>query len=150
MPVDFPSYRRDLGPRQLLSDFVLQLRDFLEEIVHSNQDPIGRPLFLEALLGPMREAWIEARDGPLFSDILAGIERIPDSVLNTHGLSGRQLAFKLTVIRFFHARYLSLGKGILRKLIDIIDTLLKSILAAIGAGEGLAEIKDFIKDSLDD
>jgi len=41
-----------------------------------------------------------------------------------------------------------IGKPGLRRLIEAINDLLKSYLAAIGANEAIAEIKDFIRNSL--
>ena len=38
------------------------------------------------------------------------------------------------MIRFFYGRYLLIGKGILKKLLGIIDDLSKSILDAVGGG----------------
>ena len=47
-----------------------------------------------------------------------------------------------------HARYLSVGKGMLKKIIDILDDLLDSILDAIAGGGAIKEFKDFVKDSV--
>ena len=67
------------------------------------------------------------------------------------GSMARNLSCKLSAIRFLHNRYLTLaGKGTLRRLIEAIDTLLKSILGALGAGEGIKEIKEYIEHSLSD
>ncbi len=70
--------------------------------------------------------------------------------IQEHGLSGRHLRFKLEVIRYLNGRYAATGKGILKKLLDAIDTLLKSIIKAAGLGDAAEKLKDFIKDSIDD
>jgi hypothetical protein len=155
MPVSFPEFsgESDRDPRPTLADFLTTLQKFLAELVDTNHDPQGRPLFLESLRDDMRAAWNEAQ--PHFA---AAIARVNNAVFSLsannpfyeHGLYGRQLRFKLAVIAAFNQQYLAIGKGILRKLIDIIDDLLKCILDAIGAGGAISEIKDFIKDSLDD
>ena len=46
-----------------------------------------------------------------------------------------------TVIQFFYGRYLLIGKGILKKLLGIIDDLLKSIFDAVGGAGAISEIK---------
>ena len=151
MPVVFPEFGGgDEGPRGALVSFVRAVHDFLAELIQSNRDRQGQHLFLEDLLRPMGRAWQEVEQQRYFADVERGIERLTDGQLRDHGLFGWQLAFKLAVIRFFHQRYLAAGKGILRKLLDIIDDLLKSILEAIGGGGAIAEIKDFIKDSIDE
>jgi hypothetical protein len=151
MPVQFPEFRgSESDPRDALRRFVSTVREFLAEIIQSNQDPFGRPLFWQELLTPMRDAWDELKRNDNFGTVDGLIREISATGLGDHGLSGQQLAFKLAVIRVFHGRYLSIGKGILRKLLNIIDDLLKSILDAAGAGGAILEIKDFIKDSIDD
>jgi hypothetical protein len=76
------------------------------------------------------------------------IRNLTKDQLREHGLYGRQVAFKLAVIRFFYGRYLLIGKGILKKPLGVIDDVLKSILDAVGDGGAISEIKDFIKDSI--
>jgi len=135
-------------PRAILIAFVRQVQKFLHELVQSNRGPRGESLFHEQLLGPMRAAWAEVQ--PHFPEVAGGIRDLTDEQIRNHGLGGQQLRFKLAVIRFFYGQYLSVGKGVLKKLIDIIDDLLKSILEAIGGGGAIAEIKDFIKDSVEE
>ena len=151
MPVEFPEFSGYVhaDPRPVLIKFLQQLRDFLDEIVTTDADSLGsQGLFLHPLLEDMRAAWTEAR--PNFDGAIDRLSNLDLDRLRQHGLYGRQLRFKLAVIRFFYSRYLGVGRGILRKLIDIIDDLLKSLLDAMGTGGAISEIKDFIKDSLDD
>ena len=150
MPVQFPEFRAGDDARKALISFLYAVHDFLDELVQSNRDLHGRPLFLEQLLDAMRQAWQEVNQQEHFPRVANGIGNLSDEQLHNHGLSGRQLTFKLSVIRFFHGRYLSAGKGILRKFLNIIDDLLKSVLEAVGAGGAISEIKDFIKDSVDE
>jgi hypothetical protein len=109
-------------------------------------------LFWKDLLPRMRQAWGELERQGDFRKVERQIQQIEpgDRRWRDHGLRGRQLAFKLAVIRFLQGRYYLLGKSILRKLLDTIDDLLKSILDAVGGGRGILELKDFIKHSIDD
>jgi|GEM_PF-2620916 hypothetical protein len=153
MPVEFPTFDGDDDPPLVLANFLKAVRKFLAELVETDRDSLGDRLFVRALRNEMLAAWEEAQ---VHFDL--AIERAensylrlqPGNALYEHGLYGRQLRFKLAVIRYFYGQYLSVGKGILKKLIEMIDDLLKSILDAIGAGGAISEIKDFIKDSIDD
>jgi hypothetical protein len=157
MPVEFPSFNGEGDPRDALIKFLRALHDLLKELVETNRDSRNRPIFFEQLLTPMRRAWDEFERDRHFSAaesrILAEEGPVHDLVLaqlRNHGLYGQQLSFKLSVIHFFYNRYLSTGKGILKWVLDIIDDLLKSLLDAIGGGGAISEMKDFIKDSVDD
>ncbi len=93
-----------------------------------------------------RSAWQEARS--IFDELAKRVQSCSDADLDNHGLRGAQLAFKLQSVKFFNAQYTAVGRNALKKLIDVIDILLKSLLAALG-GEAAAEIKDYIKEALD-
>jgi hypothetical protein len=144
----FPEFNGFDDPRPTLIAFVRGLEDFLGEIVETGRDPLGEPLFWPELYEEMRPAWNEVREH--FPRVIRRLEDISDGQIFEHGLGGRQLRFKLAVIGFFHARYLSVGKGMLKKIIDILDDLLDSILDAIGAGGAIKEFKDFVEDSIED
>lgn len=148
MPLIVPVYDPAADPRPVLYQFVLSVRDFLDELVREGRDPTGTPLFVERLVEFMRPAWEEGR--PIFERLAVAIGDASLGRLQEHGLSGRQLHFKLEVIRYLNEQYLAIGKGILKKLLDAIDTLLKSIIKAAGLGDAAEELKDFIKDSIDD
>ncbi|HLI13374.1 MAG TPA: hypothetical protein VKY65_17410 [Alphaproteobacteria bacterium] len=148
MPVDFPVYEGG-DSRRALGAFVIAARDFLAELIETNRDPRGQSLFHEELLLEMRAAWAEAY--PEFERVARATRELGEAQIRDHGLYGAQLRFKLTVVRFLYGRYLQLGGiGPLRRVIDAIDTLLKSILGALGAGEGIKEIKEYIEYSLED
>jgi hypothetical protein len=150
MPVEFPEFRAGDDAHDALKRFMMAVREFLDELVQKNQDEAGRHLFFEHLLDAMRDAWKEVNEHEHFPRVANRIGNLTEAQLRDHGLSGRQLTFKMAVIRLFHGRYLSVGKGILRRFLNIIDDLLKSVLEAVGAGGAIAEIKDFIKDSVDE
>src|SRR5262245_29072058 len=136
MPVTFPEFSGQGDPRNTLVNFVKEVQKFLDELVQQDS------LFRQSLRGDMRAAWQEVQ--PLFSEVTTRIRNISDADIDDHGLGGAQLRFKLAVIRFFYDQYQRVGTTFLKKLIGIIDTLLKSILEAIGGGGAIAEIKDFI------
>ncbi len=144
----FPEFNGFDDPRPALIEFVRGLEAFLAEIVETGRDPLGERLFWPELYDEMRPAWNEVREH--FPRVIQRLEDISPGQIFEHGLGGRQLRFKLAVIRFFHARYLSVGKGVLKKIIDILDDLLDSILDAIAGGGAIKEFKDFVKDSIED
>ncbi len=83
-------------------------------------------------------------------DVLKGIDDLSDHDLTKHGLKGRELVFKFAVITLAYKRddinvdnphEYFFGW---RRLIDALDALLDSILAATGSGSSIKELKDFI------
>lgn len=143
MPVQFPQYAGVGDNRRVLAEYIHTIALFLDEIVRTGTDYQGGPLFDERLLPPMRAAWEEAR--PRFDYVAARAAEIGPGAIAEHGLAGRQLQYKLAVVEHRNGIFRSLG-GVLgfRRVIEAIDTLLKSILDAAGVGGGLAEIKDYI------
>lgn len=143
MPVQFPQYAGTGDSRAVLAAYVRVIRQFLDEIVETGTDYQRRPLFDEALIGLMRAAWHEAR--PRFDVVAARAAELAPRAIEEHGLAGQQLQYKLAVVEHRNGIFRSLG-GVFgfRRVIEAIDTLLKSILDAAGVGGGLAEIKDYI------
>jgi hypothetical protein len=152
MPVSFPEFSGapEDNPVPALIAFIRELEIFLDELVETNTDPLGHSLFWPPLYREMRPAWEEARQAGYFNSVIESVENISNGEIRRHGLHGQQLRFKLAVVRFYYAQYISVGKRVLKKLLSIIDDLLKSILDAVGAGGAISEIKDFIKDSVED
>lgn len=72
------------------------------------------------------------------------------------GLYGDQLKLKLAVIQHWRQKWerkrttFGFGKKVLKKLIDAIDTVLGSIIAATGLDEALKELKDILSNSIDE
>jgi hypothetical protein len=155
MAFEFPIFSGDPSedPRETLRSFIEALRQFLDELILEGRDPRGEPLFHDALRAYMRPAWEEGR--PLFAEVVDAIRsrdgrsRLSNEAILSRGLWGAQLRFKLSVFRYLHGRYLTLGKGALRRLLEAIDTLLSSIVSAIGGAEGIKEIQQYIEHSLD-
>jgi len=72
------------------------------------------------------------------------------------GLYGSQLQLKLFVVRYWREKWdanktgFGFGRKILKKLIDAIDTVLGSLIAATGLDEALKELKDILSNSIDE
>lgn len=148
MPLELPNYPGSGDPKPALIAFVRGVQNFLDELVRNNTDPQERPLFIRVLLPLMRAAWEEGQ--PVFGRIVEAIATTDSERLVEHGLSGQQLRYKLETIRYFDSRYRAVGKSVLRRLLGPIDTLLKSIIKAIGLGDAAEELKDYIEKSIDD
>lgn len=88
---------------------------------------------------------------------------LADSVANLapgqvvrHGLGGAQLDFELATVRYWAQRFIDrqsialdrAAKGVLRWLLNAINTLLTSLASAVGAGTALQEMKDAIRDAI--
>lgn len=91
-------------------------------------------------------AW--SAESERFAPISQQARELTVGTLRDHGLEGAALKLKLGVVDFWHRRYRIVGKTALRRLIEALNDLLKCYLAAIGANEALAEIKDFIRNCL--
>lgn len=148
MPLRVPVYNGGPNNRQALVSFVLSVRDFLEELVADNLDPKGEPLFIGRLWELMKPAWEEGK--PVFARLANNLGETQSSILIEHGLGGQQLRFKLGVVRYFNEQYVRFGKGVLKRLLEAIDTLLKSIIKAAGLGDAAEELKDYIEKCIDD
>ena len=80
------------------------------------------------------------------------------SVLSAHGLGGTQLAFKLNTVRYwadranemFRVGLVGKWRDFIRRLLKAIDTLLDSILKALGVETAVKEVKDAISDAIKD
>lgn len=67
------------------------------------------------------------------------------------GLYGAQLRLKLAVVSYWRRKWnLNFSTKILKKLLDAIDTVLDSLIAATGLDEALKELKDILGNSIDD
>jgi hypothetical protein len=93
-------------------------------------------------------AWREyERDHPL--DALQDrISDLPYDSLVRYGICASQLTYKLATIEFAASRAVLGISGWIRKLLELIDSLLESILKALGIDDALKEIKDALLASL--
>ena len=135
----------------LLQKFIIQTLVFLEHLVVEGFDMEGRPLFLEEQSELIKGAWEEF--GSDFDVERANmlIKRAEADKLRSHGLYGKQLNLKLSVIESWQKRFLGRRtKKVLLRLFDAIDTLLDSLLSATGIDVALKEIKDVLRNSIDE
>ena len=104
----------------------------------------------------MRSAWLEVL---FFSSDLPALAadagRMETALADAHGLRGEQLRFKIVTIRYWtnrvnERRNPGKWREFVRRLLVAIDTLLDSILQALGRGSAFKEIKDSIRDSIKD
>jgi hypothetical protein len=67
------------------------------------------------------------------------------------GLYGAQLGLKLSVVSYWRRKWnLKVTGKFLKKLLDAIDTVLDSLIAATGLDEALKELKDILSNSVDE
>ena len=95
-------------------------------------------------------AWETLRQRGEFENLEAAVTDADFDVLARAGLMGPELEFKLAGVRTAReaARRLPVPRG-LRKLLKWTDVILGSILAAVGAGEAIKEIKEGVEAELD-
>lgn len=135
----------DIDDSAKRSQFVGWVIDALQFLV---EDQEYHELFVDGLVGDMDAAWNDAR--PAFAGFPGAAGELPaDRILN-HGLAGAQLDFKLATVRYWAGRFGQDGvnRFVLGRLLDSIDTLLDSLLAAMGVGSSLTELKDAIRNSV--
>ncbi len=139
----------EFSDTQKLREFIRWVKQLLAELVDTGTSPTGVPLFAEELREPMRAAWSEAV--PEFDRLAEFVVTLPDRASHDHGLLGAQLNFKLATVHRLSGLFQRFGtKKILRLLLGAVDTLLGSILSALPGGSAASEIKDAIKDAIND
>ena len=149
----FPILAGDGNDQQRRSDFIRWTRDVLNLIVLGDTE---HPAIAPELEEPMRSAWVEVRFfSSDFAALAADAGRMETALADAHGLRGAQLGFKIETIRYWtnrvnEQRNLGKWREFLRRLLVAIDTLLDSILKALGRGSAFKEIKDAIRDSIKD
>jgi hypothetical protein len=113
-------------------------------------------LFAQDLRQAITAAWSEFETDFNLPDAEATIRAIRQDRAIWAGLYGAQLKLKLAVIQHWQQEWernrtgFGFGRKILKKLIDAIDTVLGSLIAATGLDEALKELKDILSNSLDD
>ena len=107
--------------------------------------PVIRPYV--ALRASGQEAWNELTANQPLKNFIELIEKAPGEKLLEHGLCGAQLTYKLSVLEDLIGRMRRVRTpGRFRpKIIDAIDTVLDSLISAVGAGTALKEIKDMLR-----
>ncbi len=143
----------DGNPGEQLSAFVMQIKDLLSPLISDSEND---HFFYDETRESMRLAWdsVERR----FEDYAELVKGASTDDLENHGLTESELAFKFAAINFVAGRFYALGDGSslgqrrrwLKKLLEIIDKLLKSILDAIPGGGAISEYKDFCESLIPD
>lgn len=134
---DWPTVGEDDDPRQTLIDFLRKMEEFLDAIIKRGEDESGAPLFPEDKLALIRAAWREAK--PKFGRVIEAVPLLTRSTIDSHGLSGAEMAFKLEVVRLFSDWFKGLGGGEwFKKLLDAIDNVFDSLKDAAGDEAKLA------------
>jgi len=137
--------KKDLG------HFLGETLGFLKMLTYEGEDAEGRSLFVEKLLPEIRQAWEEFQDDFNVEDAQRLVTKTPGPVLQSHGLYGRQLRLKLSAIASWRERFLGKKtKKLLLRLLDAIDTLLDSLMQAAGIDKALKEIKDILRNAIDE
>ncbi len=93
------------------------------------------------------EAWAELKQYQSLENFQHLIEETTEDKLQRHGLTGRQLSYKILVLNDLIERMhrVKIKGRFNAKLIDAIDTILDSLIGAVGAGTALKEIKDMLR-----
>lgn len=136
--------------------FLTYTRNLLDHIVTNavDEDNEIATLFTVESANFMKNAWEEVL--PLFEAWTGNMRHINPGAIILHGLGGAQLRFKLANVAWW-SQQVNLatennqtGQWIayIERLLDSIDTLLDSILAASGGGSALKEMKDSIKNAI--
>lgn len=134
------------GDREALERFasgvVPLLRSLATEHIH---------LFPPELQEDIGAAWKEFEEDFDEPGFIAAARDIRTPRAKWAGLYGAQLRLKLAVVGYWRRKWnASVSTRILKKLLDAIDTVLDSLIAATGLGEALKELKDILGNSVDD
>lgn len=141
-----------LSDEKRIMEFIGDVKEFLNEIV--NTDDNAQRMFYPILVRPMRDAWPNV--SPRFDILKNSLKLTSNNKLRDHGLTGNELEFKFSVIRYLSKKFFdnfpnsfSIAKIWLKKLLEALDKLLKSIFDAVGGGGAIGEYKDFIESCID-
>jgi hypothetical protein len=137
--------------RDQMLKFVEELHSFLGQTANKPFDYQGKPLILEEMVPALKDAWAHF-DGDFSLDKAKfAIYEAPQDRIESHGLYGPQLGAKLSLVQLRLRRFLDgVTKKALLKLIDALDTVLDSIIAATGLDGAIKEMKDLLRNSVDD
>ena len=152
------------GPRELRS-FVDEVCNFLKYIISDS----GELNFLWGDNTRLRELAMESLDADIIGksakSLLDAIKETSEQRLDDHGLMGRPLFFKFQVIAIIESgREAALAgepmpdipvprnwrkwftvRGWFKKMVDAIDAVLDSLIAATGSGGAIKEFKDALR-----
>lgn len=137
--------------RAQLVDFITKVYAWLETCYiggeKSNKN-FWPPLRIYKNLQPLgRKAWDEFKSDHGLDEIQRQVNELSEKKLMAHGLYGKQLKFKLSVIDLLADKVRSLRSHhrYHMKLVDSIDVLLDSMIGALGSGSAMKELKDILR-----
>ncbi len=137
--------------KEQLQSFISETFSLFKQLVYDGFDLDQEPFFLENHLEQIKAAWKEFHEDFDTKNAKQKIMEASGRMLQIHGLYGKQLELKLSVINTWRERFNgNRAKKILIKLLDAIDTLLDSLIKATGIDEALKEIKDILRNSIDE
>jgi hypothetical protein len=146
---EFPSGQVARGQeREVLRAFSDAVEKLLGNLVDKASVDPADSFFLSDLVPLMHETWHEEMPGE-FAGLRDRIPRIAEEELDRHGFRGRQLRFKLGVVRARVREFVAGGVGeALSRLLDSIDSVLDSLLGAAGVGTAIKEFKEALKNAI--
>ncbi len=136
--------------KKKLKKFLSDTVTFLGKLV-ANEDY----LFVEELRPKIKEAWNEFIADFNIEDAKTSINNMSSETLELHGLYGKQLDLKLSIIDFWREKFKLTGilddqkKKFLKRLLETIDALLESLLESAGNKGAVKEIKECLKNLID-
>jgi hypothetical protein len=128
--------------RAMLKAFVLQTRDFLENLAFSERPYEYEVTFAPGTQDDIRLA-IEA-SAPDFKEALGAVEFAREERFILAGLWGQPLIAKLRVLQWWAGQFLEGAADSFRHLIGQLNALLGSLAGATGFAEALKELKDLV------
>ena len=141
LPLPPPDDSLESG-RQTCQLYVRWVHGLLYALIH---DPQYAEQFDLALRKLAEDAWEDLLPQFRSVDERLNDERVDENI-SQHGLYGAQLRFKMFVVHRWLTRWLAHITP-LRHLLKVVDDLLDSILAAVGAGGAISEFKKAVEES---
>jgi hypothetical protein len=137
--------------KQSLKYFINETLSLIKNLVYDGIDVDKRPFFIKDLSDQIRPAWKEFEEDFKIDHALDQIQKTKAESLQVSGLYGKQLNLKLSVFENWKKRFSEKPiKKILLRLLDAIDSILDSVIAATGMDQALKEIKDILRNSIDE
>lgn len=125
-----------------LVDFIRRVYNLLERSMTEGRDARGKLLIRMKFRPLANDAWREFQKQCSLSAAIARIHKASGYSLEHHGLYGAQLGLKFEQVKELFRRFERAGGSrILKKLLDVVDTLLESVVVATGIAGALIEIK---------
>lgn len=146
------------GVRKVASVFVGEVRVFLGEILDRYSH-----LLVDDLIRPLSDLY--ETSGPAFFSCQNWCLDMPEAHMDNHDLRPRSLNRKLTMVSYWYRRFLEsvqwtnvnvvssmsiLPGSILRRLLEFLNSLLKSLLSAAPAGGAVVELKEAFEGAVND